>query len=135
MAFQALTTIQNDQVMTLDLKTSAAVTLNFDKVQGLRDLEDTALSLSAHCKSSLRVVEAMGEISGAGFQGIWSLNSYNEQLLGYIEDLSVLTSRIGNTIDLVSFLVCGAVDDSKLTKGAVNLVLVRPRLEESGHGC
>lgn len=121
--------------MTLDLKKSAAVTLNFDKVQALRDLEDTALSLSAHCKSSLRVVEAMGEIAGAEFQGIWSLNSYNEQLLGYIEDLSVLTSKIGNTIDLVSFLECGAVDDSKLTKGAVNPVLVRPRLEESGHGC
>ncbi|KAK3175305.1 hypothetical protein OEA41_002552 [Lepraria neglecta] len=94
---------RNDQVMTLDLKTSAAVTLSFDKVQGLRDLEDTALSLSAHCKSSLRVIEAMRKISGADFQGVWSLNSYNEQLLGYIEDLLVLTSRIGNTIDLFAY--------------------------------
>ena len=121
--------------MTLDLKTSAAVTLNFDKVQGLRDLEDTALSLSAHCKSSLRVIEAMREISGADFQGVWSLNSYNEQLLGNIEDLSVLTSRIGNTIDLVSLLECETVDDSELTKIALDLVRVCPRLKEPVHGC
>ena len=39
--------------MTLNLQRSAAVTLNFDKVQGLRDLEDAVLSLSAYCKGSL----------------------------------------------------------------------------------
>ena len=87
---------------TLHLETPAAVTQNFDKVQGLRDLEDTALSLSAHCKSSLEIIESVQEIPGADFQGLWSLNSYKAQLVGHVENMSVLTKRIGNTIDLVS---------------------------------
>ena len=90
---------------TLHLETSAAVTRNFDKVQGLRDLEDAALSLSAHCKSGLELIEKFQQIPGAGFQGVWSLNSYKAQLVGYVENMSVLTNRIGNTIDLVS--LCG----------------------------
>lgn len=89
--------------MTLDLKKSAAVTLNFDKVQGLRDLEDAALSLSAFCKGSLQVIGELQEVAEADFQGVWSLKSYRAQLSGYVEDLSVLNSRIKNTIDLVSF--------------------------------
>ncbi len=89
---------------TLHLETPAAVTRNFDKVQGLRDLEDTALSLSAHCKSSLEIIEKFQEIPGVDFQGVWSFNSYKAQLVGYVENISVLTKRIGNTIDLVSLL-------------------------------
>ena len=89
---------------TLQLGTPAAVTENFDKMQGLRDLQDTALSLSAHCKSSLEIIERFQEIPGADFQGVWSLNSYKAQLAGYVENMSVLTKRIGNTIDLVSLI-------------------------------
>lgn len=102
--------------MTLDLKTSAAVTLNFDKVQGLRDLEDTGLSLSAYCKGSLVAIETIRQVPGAGFEGEWSLNQYVSQLSGYIEDLSVLTNRIGNTIDLVSVCHGEAYHCSRLIK-------------------
>ncbi|MCJ1457002.1 hypothetical protein MMC28_007368 [Mycoblastus sanguinarius] len=94
---------KNDQVMTLDLQRTAAVILNFDKVQGLRNLEDAVLSLSAYCKGSLRVIETMQKIPEADFQGVWSLESYVAQLVGYIENLSVLTSRIGNTINLFAY--------------------------------
>ena len=97
---------------TLHLETSAAVTRNFDKVQGLRDLEDDALSLSAHCKSSLELIEKLQQIPGTDFQGIWSLDSYKAQLVGYVENMSVLTNRIANTIDLVSLCGCetGEID-------------------------
>lgn len=94
---------KNDQIMTLDLQRSAAVTLNFDKVQGLRDLEDEVLSLSAYCKGSLRVIETLRTIPEANFQGVWSLESHIAQLLDYIENLSVLTSKIGNTINLFAY--------------------------------
>ena len=90
--------------MTLDLQRSATLTLSFDKVQGLRNLEDTVLSLSANCKGSLRVIETIQTIPEADFQGVWSLESYTTQILGYVENLSVLTSRIGNTINLVSLI-------------------------------
>ena len=88
--------------MTLNLKTAADVTLSFDKVQGLRNLEDETLSLSAFCKGSVRVIEEIRGIVGAEAEGIWSLRPYHEQLIGYVEDLAVLTKRIANTIDLVS---------------------------------
>ena len=120
--------------MALDLKTSAAVTLNFDKVQGLRDLEDKALSLSAYCKGSLRIIETMKEISAADFRGVWSISSCSEKLLGYIEDLSVLTNRINNTVDLVSPCECEASVDHQLMKAVAGLVCVCVGLEESVHG-
>ncbi|KAK0514786.1 hypothetical protein JMJ35_002165 [Cladonia borealis] len=99
---------KNDEIMTLDLETlqlgtPAAVTQNFDKMLGLRDLQDTSLSLSAHCKSSLEIIEKFQEIPSADFQGVWSLNSYKTQLVGYVENMSVLTKRIGNTIDLFAY--------------------------------
>lgn len=88
--------------MTVDIKTSAAVSLNFDKVQGLRDLEDTALSLNAYCKAGSEIIKSLQEIPGANFQGIWSLRPFDARLRGHDENLSVLTKRISNTIDLVS---------------------------------
>ena len=88
--------------MTVDIKTSAAVSLNFDKVQGLRDLEDTALSLGAYCKAGSEIIEALREVPGAESQGMWSLQPFDARLKGYGENLSVLTKRIANTIDLVS---------------------------------
>ena len=88
--------------MTVDIKVSAAVSLNFDKVQGLRDLEDTALSLSAYCKAGSEIIEALQEVPGADFQETWSLRPFNARLHGYSEDLLVLTKRINNTIELVS---------------------------------
>lgn len=89
--------------MTLNIKTSAAVTLNFDTVQCLRDLEDTTLSLGAYCKASLGVLEVLRKTSHADSRGAGSFNPYRSQLLGCIENVSVLTDRIRNTIDLVSF--------------------------------
>ena len=88
--------------MTVDIKTSAAVSLNFDKVQSLRDLEDTALSLSSYCKAGSEIIEALQVVAGAEFQGAWSLKPFNTRLRGHDENLSVLTKRIGNTIELVS---------------------------------
>ena len=88
--------------MTVDIKTSAGVSLNFDKVQALRDLEDTALSLSAYCKAGSEIIEALHEVPGAEFQGIWSLKQFDARLRGHTENLSVLTKRISNTIELVS---------------------------------
>lgn len=120
--------------MTVDIKTSAAVSLNFDKVQGLRDLEDTALSLSAYCKAGSEIIEALQEFPEADFQGIWSLKPFDARLRGHGENLSVLTKRIGNTIELVSAeywkscvlgLICIAFD----------AVCVRTKFEESVHRC
>ena len=88
--------------MTLDIERSAAVALSFDKVQGLRNLEDTALSLSAYCKGSLQLIQTIKGISEAFFEGPWSLESYKSLLLGFVDDLAVLTSRISSTIELVS---------------------------------
>ena len=120
---------------TLDLEKPAAVTRNFDKVQGLRDLKDAALSLSAHCKSSLELIERFQKIPSADFQGVWSLDSYKAQLVGYVENVSVLTTRIGNTIDLVS--LCGPETGGLHMLMALVFVLVRicSRLKESVHGC
>lgn len=88
--------------MTVDIKTSAAVSLNFDKVQGLRDLEDTALSLSAYCKASSEIIKALHDVPEANFQGVWSLTPFDARLRGFGGNISVLTKRIGNTIELVS---------------------------------
>ena len=137
---QAPDSIKNDQVMaldldTLDLEKSAAVTRNFDKVQGLRDLKDDALSLSAHCKSSLELIDRFQEIPGADFQNVWSLDSYKAQLVGYVENMSVLTSRIGNTVDLVSLCGCEIGGIHLLMASVFALVRICHRLEESVHRC
>ena len=94
--------------MTVDLKKSAAVSLNFDKVQGLRDLKDTALSLSAYCRAGSEIIEALHEVAGADLQGTWSLKPFDTRLRGHGTNLSVLTKRIGNTIELVSVSETGS---------------------------
>ena len=88
--------------MTVDIKTSAMISLNFDKVQVLRDLKDTVLSLSGYCKAGSEIVEALQEVAGADFQGTWALRPFNMRLRGYGENLRVLTKRINNAIELVS---------------------------------
>ena len=120
--------------MTVDIKTSAAVSLNFDKVQGLRDLEDTALSLSAYCKAGSEIIGALQVVAGAEFQGTWSLKPFDTRLRGYDEDLSVLTKRIGNTIELVS---AEHWNDSflGLIENVFDEVCVCTRFEEPVHGC
>ena len=120
--------------MTVDIKTSAAVSLNFDKVQGLRDLEDTALSLSAYCKAGSGIIEALHDVPGADYQGVWSLKPFDARLRGYGENISVLTKRIGNTIELVSAAhsrgnVLGLIQYS------LDEVRICTRLEESIHRC
>ena len=121
--------------MTLDLDTLQLGSPAFDRMQGLRDLQDIALSLSAHCKGSLEIIEKFQEISGAGLQGVWSLNSYKALLVGYVENMSVLTKRIGNTIDLVSLIECETGYSSQLMAFNVALVCICPRFEESVHRC
>ena len=117
--------------MTVEIKTSAAVSLNFDKVQGLRDLKDTALSLSAYCKAGSEVIEALQEVAGADFQGTWSLTPFLTRLRGHCASVSVLTDRIGNTIELVS-----AEQGKVQVFGLIaNEVCVCTRLEESVYSC
>ena len=120
---------------TLQLGTSAAVTQNLDKVQGMRILEDTATSLSAHCKSSLEIIEKFQEIPGADFQGVWSLDSHKAQLVGYVENLAVLAKRIGNSIDLVSLLGREASDIHQLIAFVIASVCICRRLENPVHRC
>ena len=67
-----------------------------------RDLEDIALSLSAYCKAGSEIINALQEVPGTDFQGIWSLKQFDAHLRGHTENLSVLTKRISNTIELVS---------------------------------
>lgn len=86
--------------MTLDLET-AGVSLTFNEVQGLRDLEDRTLSLSGHCKSALCVTQRLQKVPGAGFEYPWVLEPYSDRLSDFMESLSALTARINNTIDLV----------------------------------
>ena len=117
--------------MTVDIRTSAAVSLNFDKVQGLRDLKDTALSLSAYCKAGSEIIEALQEVAGADFQGTWSLDPFLTRLRGYGENVSVLTERIGNTIELVS-VEQWKVQVFELT---ADKVCVCTRFEESVYSC
>lgn len=120
--------------MTLNIKTSATVSLNFDKVQGLRDLEDTALSLSAYCKAGSETMQVLQEVAGADFQGTWSLKSFETRLRGHGENLSVLTKRIGNTIELVS---AEHWNDCVLAlmQNVSDEVCVCTRFEESVYGC
>ena len=116
--------------MTVDIKVSAAVSLNFDKVQGLRDLEDNVLSLSAYCKAGSKVIEALQGAPGADFQGMWSLEPFNARLQGYAENLLVLTKRISNTIELVS-----AARRNGVLRLIENVVCICARFEESVHCC
>lgn len=96
-----LTSPKNDEALTLDLRTTAGVGLNFDQVQSLRHLQDTVLSLSPFCHGSLDVIKTLESIHNATFSGIYSLNCFFEQLRGYDKSLSVLSSRIHIAIDLV----------------------------------
>ena len=93
---------KNDQVMTLDLETSDAISLNFEKVQGLRDLKDETLSLSAYCKASQGVIHALKQVPDSDFKSAWTLDPYEQRLEGFMENLLVMTGKISNTIDLVS---------------------------------
>ena len=120
--------------MTVNIKTSAAVSLNFDKVQGLRDLKDTALSLSAYCKAGSEIIDVLQEVTVADFQGTWSLKPFDTRLRGYGENLSVLTKRIDNTIELVSDDHCN-VCVLALTENAFHKVCVCAGFKESVHGC
>ena len=78
------------------------------------------------------MIETMQKIPEADFQGVWSLESYVAQLVGYIENLSVLTSRIGNTINLVS-LKSRFFRVVELMSSCDNSVCVCFGLEKSGH--
>lgn len=60
---------------------------------------DDALALSAYCSGDLKVVETLKQqTSMASSQ---HLEPYEALLLGYIESLTLLQSRICNILDLV----------------------------------
>lgn len=86
--------------MTLNLEPNI-VGLTFDEVQGLRDLEDTALSLGGYCKSALSIVQRLQSIPDTKLEQEWTLQPYSDRLGDFIESLSALVARINNTIDLV----------------------------------
>ena len=86
--------------MTLDLEIDD-VGLTFDEVQGLRDLEDRALSLKGHCTGAHAVTQRLQKIVGAGLEHQWALEPYSDRLNDFGESLLALIARINNTIDLV----------------------------------
>lgn len=86
--------------MTLDLEIDD-VGLTFDEVQGLRDLEDRALSLKGHCNGALAVTRRLQKIVGVGLEHEWALEPYSDRLSDFVESLLALMARINNTIDLV----------------------------------
>ncbi|KAL9607553.1 MAG: hypothetical protein Q9167_007546 [Letrouitia subvulpina] len=100
----SLTLFQNDRVMTLNLEPKS-VGLTFDEVQGLRNLEDTALSLGGYCKSALSIVQMLQGIREAKFEQEWTLQPYSDRLGDFVESLSALAARINNTIDLASYFL------------------------------
>ncbi|CAF9911789.1 MAG: hypothetical protein HETSPECPRED_000445 [Heterodermia speciosa] len=93
----------NDEALTLDLKTTAAASLSFDKVQSLRDLHDRAISLTAHCKGTKSVLLALEEVEEANFKGAYTLQPFQSLLSGHNESLEVLGNRIRNAIDLLAY--------------------------------
>ncbi|KAI4163923.1 MAG: hypothetical protein LQ342_002420 [Letrouitia transgressa] len=109
----SLTLFQNNRIMTLNLEPNI-VGLTFDEVQGLRNLEDTALSLGGYCKSALSIVQRLQSIPETKFEQEWTLQPYSDRLGDFVESLSTLAARINNTIDLVrhanSRSVGGVVD-------------------------
>jgi hypothetical protein len=86
--------------MTLDLEIDE-VGLTFDEVQGLRNLEDRALSLKGHCNGAVAVTQRLQKIAGAGLKHEWALEPYSDRLSDFGESLLALMARIKNTIDLV----------------------------------
>ena len=100
--------------MTVDLDTSAAVSLNFDKVQTLYNLEDITLSLSGHCKSAISILEMLEAIPSNSFTDGWSAAPYLSRLNGYNESLTALTARISNSVGLVR--ISSAIDRSLIDR-------------------
>lgn len=86
--------------MTLDLEIDG-VGLTFDEVQGLRHLEDRALSLKGHCNAAFAVTQRLQKIAGARLEHEWALEPYSDRLSDFVESLLALMARINNTIDLV----------------------------------
>ena len=75
--------------------------LTFDEVQSLRDLEDTTLSLDAHCRVAINVMGKLQKIQDAGSPVAGTLEPYVDRLKDLTNSLGTLTARINNTIDLV----------------------------------
>ena len=89
--------------MTLELENVADFELGFNQVQALRDLLDSVLSFGSYCNGALRVVRVLQQRDTNDVSGLQSsLDAYLTQLLDCVESVSVLRSRIGNLIDLVS---------------------------------
>ena len=86
--------------MTLELKLKS-VEVNFDEVQGFRDLKDTMLPLVEHINATAGVTRRLQAFYSKHFEHEWSLDSYQERLSDYSDSLSVLIGRVNNTIDTV----------------------------------
>ncbi|KAG8530304.1 uncharacterized protein KY384_004806 [Bacidia gigantensis] len=98
-----LTSPQNDKIMIVDLDTPAAVSLNLEKVQALRNLGDKTLTLNGHCTSAKTVLEKLKVIPNNGFTDGWDAEPYVNRLAGYIDCIPALTSRVQNSIELHAY--------------------------------
>ncbi|KAL8717865.1 MAG: hypothetical protein Q9225_004934 [Loekoesia sp. 1 TL-2023] len=93
---------QNDRIMTVGLDTTAAVALNFDRVRELRNLRDETFSMQGYCKSAIEILKTLDGIPANGLDDEWLIAPFMNRLEGYKESLSILASRVSNSIDLVS---------------------------------
>ena len=97
-----LTSVKDNKIKTLDVNKPGANSLKFDNVQDLRDLEDDTHSSNGHCKSAVKVAEMLETIPSSGLTGEWSLATSLDRLRDYNNNLPILTSKISNSIELVS---------------------------------
>ena len=93
---------KDNKIKTLKIDTPAAVSLKFDTVQDLRDVEDDTHSSIGHCKSALKVAKMLEAIPDNQLKEEWSLATYVDRLSGFTESLPILTTKISNSIELVS---------------------------------
>ena len=97
---------QSDEVFTADIhmKGSQGLNINFDKLQGWRDLSDRVMPLGALFGATLRTIDALYEIGKEGNPPTGRVSFLVNQrslLLGITSSAEVLQNRIKGVIDLV----------------------------------
>ena len=88
--------------MTLDPQTTATAALNFSRVQTLRNLRDETFLMKGCCKGAVSVLKTLDELFAATVENDWSIEPFMKRLEGHLESLSIFTSRVSNSIELVS---------------------------------
>jgi hypothetical protein len=97
---------QSDEVFTADIhmKGSQGLNINFDKLQGWRDLSDRVMPLGALFGATLRTIDGLYEIGKEGNPPAGRVSFLVNQrslLLGINSSTEVLQNRIKGVIDLV----------------------------------